>query len=146
MESKNIRSLENKSKELCEQLRLALPRYDKVMSTMSQNSAWWDSFQFKTESDAKTSESLLEFAARCYTTNNPAELGILVVAYAHSSEDNIHLLTVVENLVVSDSEYTSTSEGLDCLLLLAHTYTDLGHPRKAWVVYRKGLTFGQLLV
>jgi hypothetical protein len=76
---------EQKTKYVCETLRSAIPGYDTIMSTLSKNGAWWSSFRHKTHAISQTPvEALAAFATRSYTSSNPAELGILVAAYARS--------------------------------------------------------------
>ncbi|KAH0542442.1 hypothetical protein FGG08_003197 [Glutinoglossum americanum] len=136
---------EQKTKYVCETLRSALPVYDTIMSTLSKNGAWWSSFRYKTHAISQTPvEALAAFAARSYTSSNPAELGILVAAYARSSNQN-HLYAIVDSLVISDSAYLATTEGMECLILLAKSYTDIGQPRRAWFMYRRGMAIAQLM-
>ncbi|KAI9765752.1 MAG: hypothetical protein M1840_007186 [Geoglossum simile] len=116
------------------------------MSTLSTNGAWWNSFRHKTHAISQVPvEALVAFAARSYTSNNPAELGILVAAYARSSNQNHHLYATVDSLVISDSAYSATIEGMECLILLAKSYIDIGQPRRAWLMYRRGMAIAQLM-
>jgi hypothetical protein len=91
-------------------------------------------------------ETLIAFAARTYTSNNPGELGILVTAYARSVDQTHHLYAIVNSLVISNLAYCATIEGMECLILLAKTYTDIGQPRRAWFMWRKGMGISQLMV
>ncbi|KAI9781855.1 MAG: hypothetical protein M1839_005647 [Geoglossum umbratile] len=144
--SQGFQPPEQKAKCVCEALRSALPGYDAVMSTLSKNGAWWSSFRHKTHAISQAPvEALATFAARSYTSNNPAELGILVAAYARSSTQNYHLYAIVDNLVISDSTYSATIEGMECLILLAKSYVDIGQPRRAWFMYRRGMAMAQLM-
>lgn len=38
-----------------------------------------------------------------------------------------------------------TLEGLECAILMGKIYSDIGQARKSWLVFRKGLTFAQLM-
>jgi hypothetical protein len=117
------------------------------MSTLSSNGAWWSSFRQKTQDVSQTPiEPLTSFAARSYTGNNPAEVAILVAVYARSSNGNHQLYALVDSLILSNPAYSATIEGLECLLLLAKTYTDIGQPRRAWFLYRRGIATAQLMV
>lgn len=53
---------------------------------------------------------------------------------------------LVDNLVISDMTVVTSLDGMECLVLLAKTYTDIGQPRRAWLMWRRGLAFAQLLV
>ncbi|PCG94114.1 Hypothetical protein PENO1_061180 [Penicillium occitanis (nom. inval.)] len=76
----------------------------------------------------------------------PAEVGALAIAYARSLSQGFHpLMETVENLVLSDISYVATTDGMMCLILLGKTYTDIGHPRRAWLVWRRGITVTQLM-
>ncbi|KAF7550509.1 hypothetical protein G7Z17_g5679 [Cylindrodendrum hubeiense] len=138
---------QDKAKRACATLRSALPSYNSVMTTLSEHGSWWDSFRFKTHLNAKEpAEGLTAFAARNYTSSNPAILGTLAAAYARCLNRYHQLYFLVESLVVSDFEYASTVEGMHCLILLARSLTEIGHPRRSWLVWRKGLAIAQLMV
>jgi hypothetical protein len=145
--SQHFQHPKQKAKYVCETLRSALPGYDTIMSTLSANGAWWSSFRHKTHAISQApAEALAAFAARSYTSNNPAELGILVAAYARSSNQDYHLYAIVDSLIISDSVYSTTIEGMECLILLAKSYIDIGQPRRAWLMYRRGMAIAQLMV
>jgi hypothetical protein len=128
---------ERKAKAVCKTLRSAMPGFDAIMSTLSKNGAWWNSFRQKTHAITQAPvEGLSTFAARTYTSNNPAELGILAAAYARSIRDGHQLYALVDGLVVSDFTYSATITGMECLILLAKSYTDMGQPRRAWLTSR----------
>jgi hypothetical protein len=138
----------SKAESVCASLRSMLPRYDILVSILSQKGAWWSSFRQKTDAIVSApAASLTDFAARSYTSNNPAELGILTAAYARSmGKEQHHLYAVIDSLIVSDFTYAATLEGMECLILLAKSYTDIGQPRRAWFVWRKGIAVAQLMV
>ena len=136
-----------KAKSACATLRAALPGYDAMMATLTQNGHWWSSFRQKTNAISGSSvEELAAFASRTYTSTNPAELGILVAAYARSTSDGHHLFALVDDLIVSDFAYSTTPEGIECFILLAKAYTDIGQPRRAWLMWRRGMAIAQLMV
>ncbi|KFZ16878.1 hypothetical protein V502_04850 [Pseudogymnoascus sp. VKM F-4520 (FW-2644)] len=133
-------------KSVCESLRSALPPYDTMMSALSKNGAWWASFRLKTSAIYQAPiVGLVEFAAHTYTSSNPAELGMLVTAYARTAEDAHHLYALVYTLIISEFAYLATTEGLECLILLAKSYTDIGQPRRAWLMWRRGMDIAQLM-
>lgn len=145
--SHRLQLAEQKAKHVCETLRSALPGYDVIMSTLSKNGAWWSSFRHKIHAiSQKPVEALATFAARSYTSDNPAELGILFAAYARSLNRSHHLYAIVDSLVISDFAYSATIEGMECLILLAKSYTDIGQPRRAWFMWRRGMAIAQLMV
>ncbi|KAK6840980.1 hypothetical protein PG987_001840 [Apiospora arundinis] len=137
---------ERKAKSVCESLRSALPSFDTVISTLSKHGAWWGSFRFKTHPiDGQPAEGLIEFATRTYTSNNPALLGILATAYARSLNRSQQIYALVESVVISDSAYSCTIEGLECLILLARSLMEIGYPRRAWLLWRRGMASAQLM-
>lgn len=67
---------------------------------------------------------------RSYTGSYSAELGILVAAYGHNSNQNHRLYAIVDSLVISDSVYSATIKGLEWLILLPKSYTDVNNRDK----------------
>ncbi|KAF5648964.1 hypothetical protein F52700_783 [Fusarium sp. NRRL 52700] len=121
-------------------------KYDLLISTLSKNGAWWSSFRHKVEVICQGSyEDLAAFAARAYTSSDPAELGMLVVAYARSTGNHHHLYGVVDRLAIPDSAHSYSAEAMELLLLLAKAYSDIGHPRQSWMMYRKGLAISEVM-
>ncbi|KAF5561457.1 hypothetical protein FPHYL_6191 [Fusarium phyllophilum] len=134
------------SSEACLKLRSALPEYDLLISILSKNGAWWSSFRHKVEVICQGSyEDLAAFAARAYTSSDPAELGMLVVAYARSTGHNHHLYGLVDRLAIPDSAHSYSAEAMELLLLLAKAYSDIGQPRQSWMMYRKGLAISEVM-
>ncbi|KAH8883476.1 hypothetical protein GQ53DRAFT_752956 [Thozetella sp. PMI_491] len=70
---------------------------------------------------------------------------MLVVAYARSSNQDNHLYDIVERLVICDDVCAATLDGLECLVLLAKSYTDIGQPRRAWATWRRGIMLALLM-
>lgn len=137
----------DRAKSVCEALRSALPSYDTVMSILSKNDTWWRSNRIKTHALSQTPlESIESFAPRAYTSRLPGDVGTLVIAYAYSSGDRYDLYTLVERLVISEFSYLATTEGMKCIVHLAKAHTDIGQPRKAWMLWRRAMTVAQLLV
>ncbi|KAF4337757.1 hypothetical protein FBEOM_8354 [Fusarium beomiforme] len=134
------------SSDACLRLRSSLPPYDVLMSTLSQNGAWWSSFRHKTQAICQGSyEGLVAFAAHAYTSSSPAELGMLVAAYARSTGQHHHLYRLVESVAVPDSAQSYSAEVMELLLLLAKAYSDIGQPRQSWLMYRKGLAISEVM-
>lgn len=124
-----------------------MPGFDAVMSALAEKGAWWNSFQQKTRAIAQNPiEHLSAFAARAYTSSSPAVVGTLACAYARSLGGRHDIYAMVEALVISDFAHVATQDGLECLVLLAKSYTDIGQPRRAWLAWRKGLSIAQMMV
>ncbi|EHK20511.1 uncharacterized protein TRIVIDRAFT_114486, partial [Trichoderma virens Gv29-8] len=138
--------LEDKSAYVCSTIRSMLPGYDTIMSVLTKNGSWWDSFRSKAYAISEAPSQTIEaFCKRTYTSSNPADIGALAVAFARSLNKHRYLYTLVDDLVISDINYTATIEGLECLILLAKSYTDCGQPKRAWLVWRKGASATQLM-
>ena len=55
------------------------------------------------------------------------------------------ILATVNALVTSDDEFVTTMEGLECLVLQGMFYINGGSPRRAWLIFRRALSIGQLM-
>ncbi|KAF4963444.1 hypothetical protein FSARC_8541 [Fusarium sarcochroum] len=132
---------------ICATLRSVLPSYDEITTVLTKNGAWWNSFPHKTRaiSQAEPVEALLTFAAHAYTSTSPAELAMLAVAYGRSLGQNHDRFSLVDSLIISDFALISTLDGMECLILLAKTYTDMGQPRRAWFTWRKDIAIAQMM-
>lgn len=133
---------------MCKELRSALPLYDEILGALSHNGDWWESFRQKTRAicQAEPVEPLLSFAAHAYTSDNPAVLGTLAIGYGRSLGRASHLFGLVERIVLADFAVAATVQGMECLILLGKTYTDIGQPKRAWLTWRRGLANAQLMV
>lgn len=125
-----------------------LPSPDEILRVLSENNKWWDSFQKKIValSGASDIEPLESFAARVMKNAGAAELATLAIGYERSLNQDYSRLPVIERLILSSFDILCTIHGLECLILLGKTYTDIGKPRRAWLTWRKGLAAAQLLV
>jgi hypothetical protein len=132
----------------CEKLRAALPPYEQLMHDLAKNgSTWWTSWREKTFGPSKTPESLQQYAARVYSSSNPADLALLVSAYGRTVEKrSSQCLKAVERLMICRDEYASTLKGLECIVLQAKCHLDFAQPRRAWLMYRRGIALAQLTV
>jgi hypothetical protein len=79
---------------------------------------------------------------------NIGAIGTVVLSVGICSEegDVDRYIETVDRWVLSDEEYAATLEGIECLILKAKWYADVGQPRRAWIAYRKGLMYTQLMV
>lgn len=55
------------------------------------------------------------------------------------------ILSSVNALVTSDDELVTTMDGLECLLLQGMYFINAGSPRRAWLIFRRALSIGQLM-
>ncbi|KAE8452751.1 hypothetical protein EG329_013023 [Mollisiaceae sp. DMI_Dod_QoI] len=54
-------------------------------------------------------------------------------------------INVVQALITSDDELTSTVVGLECLILQGVFHINAGNPRRAWLNFRRAISIGQLM-
>lgn len=126
----------------------ALPPYNEIIDIFSKNADWWLTFRQKCPGTAWRYEGLKEFAIDALTRGYPPQLGMLALGIGISMDtDNIEkYVQLVDREIISDDEYAATLEGMECLILQSKIYADIGQPRKAWLCYRRGLMFAQLMV
>lgn len=55
------------------------------------------------------------------------------------------ILSSVNALVTSDDELVTTIDGLECLLLQGMYFINAGSPRRAWLIFRRALSIGELM-
>ncbi|KAH8687320.1 hypothetical protein BGZ60DRAFT_5859 [Tricladium varicosporioides] len=132
--------------EICKTLRSAIPNFDLMMQQLMRNGSWWSAFRYKTRDSSRIpTQALADFAKEAYISDSPAQVALLVTAYARSTPGQYHLYALVDSLIIADSAYVATTEGLECLILLAKAFTDVGQPRRAWLTYRRGVAIAQLM-
>ena len=56
-----------------------------------------------------------------------------------------NIVTAVTDLVTSNDDLVATAEGLQCLVLQGLWHSNAGNLRKAWLSYRRAISFGQLI-
>ena len=136
------------NKGICEVLRAEMPPYDSILRIARLRTDWWVRIHqaVRCMSDEHV-EPFPDFVRDHYTSDRPAQLGKIAIAYAFTCrEDASHLYALVNRLVVSDMAHMTTVEGLECLILLATLYSDEGQPRRGWMVFRRGVVVAQLTV
>lgn len=130
-------------------LLAALPPYDQLSRILNTNGEWWATWRRKCQGTSSPGETLQQFAAKALASDNIGSLGLLVFAVAICVAEDTNIDSYVEAVdrwVLSDDEYAATLEGMECLILKAKWYADIGQPRRAWLAHRKGLTYCQLMV
>jgi hypothetical protein len=126
-----------------------LPPYDQLSKILSTNSDWWLTWRRKCSGTSGPNQTLPQFAAHALTTGNIGAIGtvVLSVGICASDESDIEkYIEIVDRWVLSDDEYAASLEGIECLILKSKWYADVGQPRRAWIAYRKGLMYAQLMV
>lgn len=123
-----------------------LPPYDQLNAILNSNSEWWATWRKKT-TGTSGNLTLPQYAAHALLDGSPGAVGILVlsVGVCSESDDTDRYISTVDRWVISDDEYAATLEGMECLMLEAKWYTDIGQPRRAWLANRRGLMYAQLM-
>jgi len=131
-----------------QQLIAALPPYDQLNRILNSNSEWWQTWRRKCSGTSEADQTLAQFASRALADGNIGAIGTVVLSVGICSDmgDVDRYIETVDRWVLSDDEYATTLEGMECLILKAKWYADVGQPRRAWIAYRKGLMYTQLMV
>ncbi|OKL55860.1 hypothetical protein UA08_08882 [Talaromyces atroroseus] len=53
-------------------------------------------------------------------------------------------ITAIDHFIINDEDLSSTLPGLEAMALLSKWYSNLGRPRKAWLMNRRAIELGQL--
>ncbi|KAF2033837.1 hypothetical protein EK21DRAFT_97953 [Setomelanomma holmii] len=126
-----------------------LPPYDQLSRLLTSNSDWWQTWRRKCSGTSGLDQTLSQFAAHALTSGNIGAIGTVVLSVGIcSSEESSGVdkyIEAVDRWVLSDDEYAATLEGMECLILKSKWYADVGQPRRAWIAYRKGLMYAQLM-
>ena len=56
-----------------------------------------------------------------------------------------YYITSAETFLAPDEGIACTPDGLECMMVQTRFYVNLGKPRKAWTIFRRAITFAQLL-
>ncbi|KAH8731516.1 hypothetical protein GQ44DRAFT_698873 [Phaeosphaeriaceae sp. PMI808] len=126
-----------------------LPPFDQLTDLFSRNSEWWQTWRRKCSGTSGPDQTLAQFAAHALSTGNMGAIATVVLSVAICSTDDTDdvekYIEVVDQWVLSDDEFASSLEGMECLILKSKWYADIGQPRRAWIAYRKGLMYAQLM-
>ncbi|KAI8935921.1 hypothetical protein NX059_007429 [Plenodomus lindquistii] len=126
-----------------------LPPYDQLTRLLNTNGDWWQTWRRKCSGTSGTEQTLPQFAAKALSTGNVGAIGTVVLSVgicsSDDSDDVDRYIEAVDRWVLSDDEYAASLEGMECLILKSKWYADVGQPRRAWIAYRKGLMYAQLM-
>jgi hypothetical protein len=127
-----------------------LPPYDQLTKLLNSNTEWWQTWRRKCSGTSGPTQTLPQFAAHALSTGNIGAIGTVVLSVGISASDESSdvesYIEAVDRWVLSDDEYAASLEGIECLILKAKWFADVGQPRRAWISYRKGLMYAELMV
>lgn len=131
-------------------LMAMLPAYDQLTKILNNNSEWWHTWRRKCSGTSGPEQTLAQFATQALSNGNIGAIGtvVLAVGICSSAEDDDveRYIDAVDRWVLSDDEYAGSLEGMECLILKSKWFADVGQPRRAWICFRKGLMYAQLMV
>lgn len=148
MESDNSFGQQAKRERTKQALLAMLPSYEKLNKILTTNSEWWQTWRRKCSGTSASDETLPQFASKALSSGNIGAMGTVVLAVGICSDDEKEVekfIDIVDRWVLGDDEFAATLEGMECLILKAKWYADVGQPRRAWLAYRKGLMYTQLM-
>jgi hypothetical protein len=155
----------NKNRALTQALTAILPGPRELDIILDFSENWWTIWRkmFPEIADPRCS-TIKESVSHSLRSENPAEVAKMILCIAISIDQlpddwdfsQLHLdaspqeltdryITTVDQLITSNDEFAGTVEGIECMCLQAKHYINLGRPRRAWLVYRRAISFAQLL-
>ena len=159
------RSRYNKSKSLVAQLNSLLPSPRDLEIILDDSSDWWNVWRvmYPEITDPRCA-TIKESVGHSLRSENPGEIGKILLCIALSiyqlpadwdfrkvnlngsrTEVMEHYVNTIDRLVSSDDEIAATLDGIECIVLQAKYHINLGRPRKSWLLFRRAVSFAQLL-
>jgi hypothetical protein len=126
-----------------------LPPYDQLSKLLNSNAEWWQTWRRKCSGTSGPEQTLPQFAAQALTTGNIGAIGTVVLSVgicSNEEEEVERYIEAIDRWVLADDEYAASLEGMELLILKSKWFADVGQPRRAWICYRKGLMYAQLMV
>ena len=112
------------------------------------NKGWWGALRGRVLGLSATPEqlSLESFVSHALSRGTPTQMAkvLQLVARTVDEEHLERILLLIERLVLVDDEYMGTMEGLECAYLQGNLYSDIGQARRAWLTYRRAMTFAEI--
>ena len=143
-----------------------LPSRSDLQTILIASSTWWTTWRRlfpEIGADADT-KNLQQIVFSALDQDNPVPIAIAVLCIAISvrqlppaNDDNSfnlplpskdlmdHSLTTVDRLIISDNEYAVSVEGIELIILQAKIYDNLCQPRNGWLLFRRAISFAQLM-
>ena len=151
-------------------LRMSLVPPHLLRDILNVTSDWWNGWRPlgpwpREITTAARYETLQDFLLYAYNADNPPVVGLAVLCIAVSiqqleNEKHSHLIQQlprpatelfqiyferVDRLINTDSDFTTSKEGIECILMSAKLFEGLGLPKKSWMLFGKAIVYGQLL-
>lgn len=154
-----------KWKALLRALTSLLPSPADLETILDASAEWWTIWRkmFPEITDPNCN-TLKESVSHSLRSESPAEVAKMLLCLAISIDQlprsfdygrlNLSLpprelmeryISTVDRLVTSDDEIAATIDGIECLVLQAKYQINLGRPRRAWLLFRRAISFAQLI-
>jgi len=143
-----------------------LPAEHDLHAILESTTAWWDSWRllFPEISVSKEEKTLKNHILGALKEESPVSIarGLICLGiffrqtrpgadnsslyFSRSPKDTlVYYLSVVDQHIIADDEYAGSCDGLELIVLVAKTHVNLGHPRKGWLLLRRGVAIAQLM-
>lgn len=149
MSGEHSLAFQAKRERVKQSLLSLLPPFEKLQKIFERNGDWWHTWRLKCSGTSLPGQTLAQFAERAIRDGNIGALGTVVLSLGiclAEDGDVEQYIEAVDRYVLSEDEYAATIEGMECLILKSKWFADIGQPRRAWITYRKGLMYAQLMV
>lgn len=143
-----------------------LPAQHDLNAILESTTAWWDTWRllFSEISVSKEEKTLKNHILSALKQESPVSIarGLICLGicfrqvrpgadnsslhFSRSPKDTMdYYMNVVDQLIIADDEYAGSCDGLELIVLVAKTHVNLGHPRKGWLLLRRGVALAQLI-
>ncbi|KAH8803446.1 hypothetical protein F5884DRAFT_507818 [Xylogone sp. PMI_703] len=147
-------------------LLTGLPTLELLSDSLNVTSSWWQTWRpLGAYTTPKQAETLESFVIRNLSSGCPQLIGLAILCIAVSvqqldAETHYHLIRQlhsppgelfheyydrVDRIIINDSEYASSLEGIEAIMMSSKMMMNLGAIKRSWILCRRGISYGQLL-
>jgi hypothetical protein len=120
----------------CKMLLAALKCTPNVREALEKQSHFWARKMSIAEPNSSSADrNIIQYAYQALAGDNPIKIAKIVQAVASVTLDirlYEQLVLMVDRLIVSDDEYLSNLEGMECALEQGRLLTEMGQIRRSW--------------
>ena len=162
LETKNGNT--NPKLETIRQALLSLfPSQERQEAILSTSHSWWTAWQdmFPQIFGLESFSHVIQFIADLKASGNVQKIakallclfvilqeGTVGVDIGHdmnAEHDTQQALSIIDEVILADDELAGTIDAVECMILRARYETNNGRVRRAWLAFRRGISFAQLL-
>jgi len=116
----------------CKMLLTALNRVPNLQMALQKHSHFWALRMKMTEPNSTHAErDIIQYARKALAGDNPIKIGKVMQAVACVTGDE-KLILAVDRIIISDDEYLSTIDGMECTMEQGKMLTEFGQVRRSW--------------